>query len=226
VNPEDNDNMNRVFPGRPDGTWSERFAHHLLNEVVVGADYLIDLHAGDMIEDLEPFVGYCESGNPDTDRAARRMIDVYGVAWAIKAMPSSERPGVLYGAAALRGVPSMLAESGRCGQLEEEAVQRHVDGVRNILRTLGIMSGAPRSVPPPRFLDRFDWLRSEHEGIFHCRVRVGDEVSGGQVLGEVVDLLGNPLGDITAPAGGVVLFLVTSPAIKADGLLMGIGVPG
>src|SRR6266852_9260597 len=56
VNPEDNDNMNRVFPGRADGTWSERFAHHLLNEIIVRSEYAVDLHAGDMIEDLVPFV--------------------------------------------------------------------------------------------------------------------------------------------------------------------------
>ena len=62
VNPEDNDNMNRVFPGRPDGTWSERFAHHFLNDVIAGANYAIDLHAGDMIEDLVPFVGYRRDG--------------------------------------------------------------------------------------------------------------------------------------------------------------------
>ena len=62
VNPEDNDNMNRVFPGRPDGTWSERFAHHFLNDVIAGANYAIDLHAGDMIEDLVPFVGLCRDG--------------------------------------------------------------------------------------------------------------------------------------------------------------------
>src|SRR5262249_55534332 len=44
VNPEDGDNMNRVFPGSPDGTWSERFAHYLLNDVVAGVQYAIDLH--------------------------------------------------------------------------------------------------------------------------------------------------------------------------------------
>ena len=74
VNPEDNDNMNRVFPGRPDGTWSERFAYHFLNDVIVGADYAIDLHAGDMIEDLVPFVGYSETGQEDVDRAARTRM--------------------------------------------------------------------------------------------------------------------------------------------------------
>jgi predicted deacylase len=225
VNPEDNDNMNRVFPGRPDGTWSERFAHHFLNGVIAGCDYAIDLHAGDLIEDLVPFVGYRETARAETDGAAVTMLEAYGAEWMVKSLPGGERSGLLYAAAAERGIPAVLAESGRCGQLEEEAVVRHVDGVQNILRTLGILRGAPRPVTPPRLLNRFDWLRSEHEGIFHRRVEVGERVTAGQVIGELVDLLGNRLGEVTAPADGVVLFLVTSPAIKQDGLLMGIGVP-
>ena len=225
VNPEDNDNMNRVFPGRPDGTWSERFAHHLLTDVVLGVQYAIDLHAGDLIEDLVPFVGYRESGRPEIDQTMLRMMVAYGAAWAVRRLPGGERAGLLYAAAAERGVAAILAESGRNGLLEEDAVQRHVDGVLNILRTLGILAGRPAAVAPPTLLTRFDWLRSEHEGIFHCAVKVNDQVEAGQVLGEMVDLLGNQLGEITAPAAGVVLFLVTSPAIKADGLLMGIGVP-
>jgi predicted deacylase len=225
VNPEDNDNMNRVFPGSPDGTWSERFAHYLLNDVVSGVQFSIDLHAGDLIEDLVPFVGYRESGRPENDQMMLTMMAAYGAAWSVRRLPSGERVGLLYAAAAERGVAAILAESGRNGLLEEDAVQRHVDGVLNILRTVGILAGAPVAVPPPTLLTRFDWLRSEHEGIFHCAVKVNDQVKAGQVLGEMVDLLGNPLGQITAPADGVVLFLVTSPAIKADGLLMGIGVP-
>src|ERR671933_2599301 len=62
VNPEDGENLNRAFPGRPDGSWSERFAHHLLEDLVVRCDFLVDLHAGDLIEDLEPFVVYQETG--------------------------------------------------------------------------------------------------------------------------------------------------------------------
>ena len=225
VNPEDNDNMNRVFPGRPDGTWSERFAHHLLNDVIAGCDYAIDLHAGDMIEDLVPFVGYRETGKAEIDATQRRMTEAYGAAWLVKSLPGGERSGLLYAAAAERGIPAILAESGRCGQLEEDAVARHVRGVQNIVRMLGILAGAPEPVAPPTLLARFDWLRSPHEGIFHCQVSVGDQVAASQVIGEMIDLLGNQLGEITAPADVVVLFLVTSPAIKQDGLLMGIGVP-
>jgi predicted deacylase len=226
VNPVDGENLNRIFPGRADGTWSDRFAHHLLNDVVVKCDYAMDLHAGDMIEDLEPFVIFRQTGNPDVDARTRGMVDSYGVRWATCSVPTGERPGMLYAAAAERGVPAMIAESGRCGLVEEDAIQRHVDGVRNILRTLGILSDAPpRPVDPPRVLNRFEWLRSEHEGIFDCQVRVNDAVHAGQSLGHMIDLLGNPLAEVTSPADGVVLFTVTSPAIKNGGLLLGVGVP-
>ena len=72
---------------------------------------------------------------------------------------------------------------------------------------------------------RNEWLRSEHEGIFLCRVQPGDSVAEGESLGELVDLLGKHLMDVRAPAAGIILFTVTSPAIKKDGLLLAVGVP-
>lgn len=225
VNPVDGDNLNRVFPGSPDGRFSDRFAYHLLNGVVTHCDYAMDLHAGDMIEDLDPFVSMRETGNAEVDSVARQMCDSYGVRWAIVAMPSGERAGLLYAAAAERGVPAIIAESGRCGLPEEDAIQRHVDGVLNIWRTLGLLTDtAPRTPEKPRVLKKFEWLRTEHEGIFNCSVRVRDTVSAGQSLGQMTDLLGNPLEEVRSPVDGVVLFTVTSPAIKAGGLLLGVGV--
>jgi len=225
INPEDGDNLNRVFPGRADGTWSERFAHHLLEDVVVRCDYAMDLHAGDMIEDLEPFVISSPTGNAEVDARVQTMIDRYGVRWATRSIPTGERPGMLYAAAAARGVPAIIAESGRCGLVEEDAIRRHVHGVSNIWRALGVLGDEPaRNVEPPQVLSRFEWLRSDHEGIFECRVRVNDRVRAGQVLGVMVDLLGNQLAEVTSPAEGVVLFVVTSPAIKKSGLLLGVGV--
>jgi predicted deacylase len=227
INPEDGQNLNRAFPGRADGTWSERFAYRLLNDLVVRFDRDMDLHAGDLIEDLEPFVGFYETGDADVDRESRRMLEAYGgVRWATRAVTSGDRAGMLYAAAAERGVPAMLAESGRNGLVEEEAIQRHVDGVRNVWRTLGILvDRPPQAVEPPRLLRRNEWLRAEHEGVFLCRVRPGESVAAGQVLGEMVDLLGNPLGEVRSPDAGLVLFTVTSPAIKRGGLLLAVGVP-
>src|SRR6516225_6899983 len=67
VNPEDGQNLNRAFPGDPSGTWSERFAHHLLHDIVLKADRAMDLHAGDMVEALEPFLGYLQTGDAAID---------------------------------------------------------------------------------------------------------------------------------------------------------------
>jgi len=223
VNPEDGDNLNRLFPGDPKGKWGERFAHRLLTEIVTRCEYAIDLHAGDLIEELTPFVIYRETGEAALDDRIRKMADAYGARWAVKSAPTGERPGSLYALAALNGVASMLAESGGRGLLIEADVVRHVDGVTNVLRAIGALDGAPKRVPPPRVASSFDWLRSPVEGIFHCRVTVEQQVAAGDVVGELVDLVGEPLATVKAPVSGVVLFLVTSPAIKKDGLLLAIG---
>ena len=227
VNPEDGQNLNRAFPGRADGTWSERFAHHLLNDVVLHVDRAMDLHAGDMVEALEPFLGYQQTGNSEIDDRSREMIDAYtGVRWVTTVLPGGERAGMLYGAAAQHGVPAILAESGGCGLPIEQDVQRHVDGVLNIWRRLGLLTDSPAiETARPTLIARNEWLRSEYEGIFLCRVAPGDRVQQGQSLGEMVDLLGNHLATIAAPAAGVILFTVTSPAIRKDGLLLAVGVP-
>jgi predicted deacylase len=227
VNPEDGQNLNRAFPGNPNGTWSERFAYHLLNDIVLKVDRAMDLHAGDMVEDLEPFLGYFETGNAELDARSREMIEAYsGAKWVTRAAPSGERAGMLFGAAAQHGVPSILAESGGRGLPIDQDVQRHVSGVQNIWRTLGLLNDAPaRPRNAPRVIARNEWMRSAHEGIFLCSVAPGDEVMTGQRLGEMVDLLGNHLATIEAPAAGVILFTVTSPAIKKDGLLLAVGVP-
>ncbi len=223
VNPEDGDNLNRLFPGDPKGKWGERFAHRLLTEIVTRCEYAIDLHAGDLIEDLTPFVIYRETGEAALDDRIRKMANAYGARWAVKSAPTGERPGSLYALAALNGVASMLAESGGRGLLIEADVVRHVRGVTNILKTIGALDGAPEPLPPPRVVNSFDWLRSPAEGIFHSRVRVEQDVAAGAVVGELVDLLGEPIATVKATVSGVVLFVVTSPAIKKDGLLLAIG---
>ena len=62
----------------------------------------MDLHAGDMIEDLIPFVIYRETGDERVDGRARRMVDAYGADWVVKAMPTGERPGEASWAANVR----------------------------------------------------------------------------------------------------------------------------
>src|SRR5712664_2855248 len=76
VVPEDGKNVNRCFPGNPAGTLAERLAHATFPQLIGGSDALIDMHAGDMVEALEPFVLY--DAGPGEARA-RELATAYGL---------------------------------------------------------------------------------------------------------------------------------------------------
>ncbi len=80
------------------------------------------------------------------------------------------------------------------------------------------------AVPLPTILTSFDWVYATNAGMFYPHVAAGDFVKKGETIGTVGSLFGDTLETVTAPAGGCILFLTINPAVKAGGLLMGIGV--
>jgi uncharacterized protein len=224
VVPGDGKNLNRCFPGDPDGTVADRLAHAAFTQLITGSDALIDVHAGDMVEALEPFALY--DAGPSEARALE-LATAYGLGYVIRQEPGPGRAvgGTTSTAAAEIGIPAIIAEAGGCGLVEPGAVDAHVRGLDRVLAVLGMTDGpaAAPAVAPAR-LDRFLWLRSTSEGWWEPGVRPGDEVAGGQVLGTVSSLDGaQVLQTVTAPAPGVPMFITSSPAVAADGLLLGLG---
>jgi predicted deacylase len=226
VVPQDGKNLNRCFPGDPAGSLAERLAHEVFRTLIEGSDALVDAHAGDMVEALEPFAIY-DAG--PAEARARDLAVAYGLGYVIRQEPGQERAvgGTSSAAAAEIGIPAIIGESGGCGLVEPEAVARHVRGLDGVLAQLG-MNRTPGAAPvreqQPVFLSRFIWLRSEHEGWWEPAVRTGEQVAAGQLLGTVSSLDGSQqLEQVTAPAGGVPMFLTSSPAVEAGGLLLGLG---
>lgn len=225
VCPVDNVNPNRVFPGDPNGTYSEQMTHALVNEFIVHADAYIDLHGGDIPEALVPF-SICRKGNEPADMKAVELARVFGLPYLLtvdrpiqKAKGSSS-----YVAAAERGVPGVLAEAGGVGQLQPDAVRLLMDGVSRVLAHLGMTAKTVPDAPPPTVLTSFEWLYSQHAGMFYPSVAVNDEVRTGQEIGTVGSLFGETLETVISPVTGRVLFLTINPAVLANGLLTGIGV--
>ena len=89
---------------------------------------------------------------------------------------------------------------------------------------LGMHETTVPAAPPPTVLTAFEWLYTQHAGMFYPSVAVDDEVQAGQEIGGVGSLFGETLERIIAPVTGRVLFLTINPAVRANGLLMGIGV--
>jgi len=221
VTPEDGKNLNRCFPGRPDGSYSEALAHHVF-EVISRCDYLVDLHGGDLVEALEPFVLYDESPVGDS---ARAMAKAFGLPYAICAPRAERIEGTTVAAAADAGIPAMVAEAGGRGLLEDDARRALAGGVENVMRSVGMLPDAPPAAASATTLfRRFLWLYAPAEGWWEPAVRVGDTVEAGALVGTVRTVLGEELERIVAPDGGVVLFMTSVPPVAENGILMGLGV--
>jgi len=127
-------------------------------------------------------------------------------------------------AAAAIGIPAIIAEAGGCGLVEAAAVAAHVHGLDQVLAVLGMTGPSATLAAAPVHLGRFLWLRSVSEGWWEPAVRPGEQVTEGQALGTVSSLDGaEVLQSVTAPAAGVPMFITSSPAVAADGLLLGLG---
>ena len=217
--PLDGKNPNRVFPGNPRGTVSERLAHIVFTEVIARADFYVDLHGGDINEALVPFTIIMESGDRAVDDQALALARVYGIRYVIRGRVG----GSTCAAAAQRGIPAILPEAGGQGLLDEQAVRIHLRGIRNVMRHVGILSGNPESVEPATVLSGFHWVTSQHNGLFYPRIAPGDRVEVGQAVGETRDYFGNSLGTVAAPAAGVIIFTVTTPATNVGDPLFAVG---
>jgi predicted deacylase len=221
VVPADGKNLNRCFPGDPAGSYTDVLAHELFDAFIRPADVLLDLHAGDLPEALEPFCLYEES--PVEDRA-RELAMVYGTGHVVRQSRAVRTVGGSTSAAAADiGVPAITAEIGANGICDETSVAGHLQGVHNVLAHLGMLP-ADVAVPvaPPVEHDGWAWLRTPVQGFWQATVAVGAQVRTGDLLGVVLGPWGDELHRVSAPADGCPLFLTTSPAVLADGLLMGL----
>jgi len=226
VIPEDGKNLNRCFPGDPAGTLADRLAHATFTQLIAGSDALIDAHCGDLPEALEPFSLY-EAG-PSEDRALALAV-AYGLGYVIRQEPGPDRAvgGTTSAAAAAAGIPAITAEAGGCGLVERSAVDQHVRGLDRVLAALAMADTAGQDGQEPAGpvrLTKFIWLRCDEAGWWQPTVRPGEQVAQGQLLGTVTSIDGaQELQSITAPVAGVPMFVTTSPAVEADGLLLGLG---
>jgi predicted deacylase len=225
VVPQDGKNLNRCFPGDPAGTLADRLAHDTFSQLIMGSDALIDAHCGDLVEALQPFTLY-EAGPAES--RARDLAAAYGLPYVIRQEPGPDRAvgGTTSAAAAAVGIAAITAEAGGCGLVEEDAVRMHLAGLDAVLRLLGMVDGQDAGPAPGehRYLRRFLWLRCRDAGWWEPTVRPGDAVAAGQAIGTVTSLDGaQVLETITAPSDAVVMFLTSSPAVAADGLLIGLG---
>jgi uncharacterized protein len=215
VNPLDGKNINRVFPGKTDGSPSEQLAAWLVGTVMTGMDAYVDLHCGDIIEALLPFAIFRTS-----DERSGELAMASGLPFVVR----SDAAGHSYGAAVERGIPGVLLESGGNGLWSEESVGLLENGVKSIMGKLGMLPARNAPVTPPPRVCRMEVTKAPVSGFWHPAVAPAATIERGTPLGVIHDLVGPGKRMIVAEHAGPVLYHVTSLAISEGEPLVGIAV--
>ena len=150
--PADGKNLNRVFPGKADGTLSERIAEALTREVIAKATHVIDLHCGDGNESLRPYSYWITTGDPKVAEASKGMALAFGLERIVVdgSRPTDPNASVyLSNTAVTRGKPALTTETGGMAVVDQESIGLVERGVAGVMRHLGMRANGPAPVASP-----------------------------------------------------------------------------
>jgi predicted deacylase len=216
---EDELDLARTCPGRPDGSITERVAHSL-SELIRSADYYIDLHTGGTTLAVWPMTGYVLHPDPAVLHKQRAMARAFNlpVIWGT----DPTLPGRSLSVARDAGVPAIYAEYLGAATVTTVGVDLYVEGCESVMASLGMLEQAPEPnavrwvVEDPRtgsgHMQRC--YPSPTAGCFEAAVQLGQQVETGQLLGVVVDALGISPHEIRAVESGLILVLRTFPSVQ------------
>jgi predicted deacylase len=226
-NPQDGKNLNRVFPGKADGTITERLAWIIGNELIEKCDYMVDVHAGDAQNDLMPYAGYYNYyDKPELSEKGRKLAVALGFETIVKfGNEQSLKEASIYCSreAITRGIPAVDIECGRYGMAEPQFVNLILKALDNVSKSLQIVNGEPRPALKQQYIEKRTSIDSKHTGFFSSDNKAGQHIVKGSKIGQITDLFGNHLEDVISPVDGIILYMNATPPISKGENLFSIG---
>lgn len=221
VSAADGKNLNRVFPGNKDGTFTDKLAYFMETELFARADYYIDVHNGDWFEDLTPFIYCVGNAAPEVAAKAEAMAKRADVPFYVK---SGSNKGGAYNYAGSLGIPSVLIERGCKGGWSQNETEASRKDVKNILRHLGVLK-TPMEIRKhiPIHMTHAHYVDSMQEGCWHPMKNAGDIVKKGEVIGVLKDYFGEVIEEVTINEDCVILYQTISYSVPKDSPLVAYG---
>ena len=217
LNPVDRKSLNGNYPGDANGTQSQRALALLTSQVVAPADIVVDLHGGDLDENLRSYSYWFRGGKAAQDSAGLRLAMAFGLDHIIVTDVNPDAPNAgrsLSGQALVRGKTVLVAEAGHSGAVTPGELASLVSGSLNVLGALHMLD---RRVPPLRHPVWLDGagprIAADSAGVFLASVDRDARVKKGDLLGVTTDYLGRKTGEIRSPIDGLVTFVRGVPSM-------------
>jgi hypothetical protein len=201
----DRRDLNRYFPGNPNGSAAARIAHSFFANVVSHCDALVDLHTGSF-----------ERANLPQIRADLRNPDVVTLTQGFGSMVilhSTPAAGTLRHAATRAGIPAVTLEAGGPSQLELNEVKLGVKGIETLVNTLGMIRKRRLWGEPEPVYYRSSWVRADNGGILLADVSLGSSVRKGDILGTITDPMNNARTEVLSPYAGRIIGMARNQVV-------------
>jgi predicted deacylase len=208
-------NLARVFPGKAEGSVSERIAFQFDQQILSRASFYLDLHSGGVRYGMPSMVGYDQHDPRGVEAAA-----IFGapVTWGHPVI----EPGRTISSALARGIPFLYTEAWGAGRIAANDLAMMKRGIHNLLRHLGILEGAVEAAPHRKLFgigNTDDGVAATQAGFLLLDVQLLDRVQAGQRLGRLVDEFGDVLEEYAAPRAATIGLTREMPAVEAGDTL-------
>jgi predicted deacylase len=227
VNPVDGKGMNRLYPGKADGTQTERVLWAVTKQVLEKCDYLLDFHGGDLDENLRRYAYWADTGKDALDATSRGMVMAFGLDHIIiqrnRTPPAPGAAMSITRYAQMIGKPAIAVEAGHSGTTAAEDLDVLVDGSLNVMRHLKMLPGMVTAVEHPVWIANATVIVADREGVFYPLVGPEAYVAKGMRIGYITDYFGEKVADVTAPVAGIVIYVRAIPSLKKGDNLVDIG---
>lgn len=219
--PEDNKNLNRVFPGNNKGTISDKIAFNFSNILYPKLDFFIDLHGGDVFEDVMSFIYAPGIGDNEIIEKSHDVARIIDVPYRVRSKSSTGA----YNSAAIQGVPSILIEKGGKGIWNIDDVIEYKNYIKNALRFLEVLDDkeelkineSQKEIIEAKYID------SEYDAYWYPKFTPGDLIKEGDLLGELKDCFGRVIKEFKGEFDGIILYQTVSLATSVGNPLIAYG---
>lgn len=202
----DRRDLNRYFPGNPNGSFAARIAHSFFNSIVRHCNYLVDLHTGSFQRTNLPQLR--------ADLNKESILNLSKGFGATVVLHGAGPQGSLRESATRIGIPAVVIEAGEPLRVQPDEVAHGVKALRSLLNYLDMM---PRfslwGEPQPVFYESY-WVRAESDGILTSNIKLGQNVDTDDLLGQVTDPITNLRTEIRSPYSGRVIGMALNQSMR------------
>jgi hypothetical protein len=216
---QDRRDLNRAFPGSPNGSVTSIIAHTLFTEIRRNCNYLVDLHTGSFSRSNHPQLRVAPNNDVALDLARHFGVGIVLLDDAPNGSIRREAGDI--------GIPAIIYEAGEPLRFDLDQIAAGVRGIESVMSYLGMTeSGKEIEVPESRIYTRTTWVRVPvgAGGYFFPTVELGQEVKRGDRLGTIIDPLTDRYTAVEADESGEVIGLAVAQIVLSGYALVHLGI--